>query len=302
MVYPFGFYVNPGVTATMCNTAASDQTRIGSLCTTATVTTDCGSASTSGACTSQTITNITRLQAVALFSGQIANWNDFGGYYTTLPVTLCMRHSGAGTHAGFDLGVMQGDGNGSGWGGPLAVVENRWTDPNNGSPPYVYFNDLASDETNCLTLANNVAVSAKNASGVTDVNETPPAGVIGGAIGMIDADTASTANYKQIKYNGVWPSRAAMRNGIYDDFWIMDRLYVPGPTSNDPSVPALTLAQQTMYGMMLQVIANPANLTNASLGGTRGNYYGSANEIQFEKATGATYPYQFTGAVTPQTP
>ncbi len=290
IVYPYGFYVNPGVTATMCTGEAGNAALIGSYCI---EDSDCGSSSPTGTCTSQTINNLTRLQVVALFSGGIKNWNEFGGYYVDLPVTLCLRHSGAGTLSTLDLGVMQGS-DGKGWGANLVTEENRVTGSK--GAPYIYFNNTQGDEKNCLTWANGGALSASTNpdTGAANVPDTiTGTGAEGGAVGFLDADNANTANYVQVKYNGTFGTRVTMRDGIYDNFWIMDRLY---------AAPGLLAGQLAVYGQMLTFASNPANFTNANLGNKRGSYYGSATELNFPKATGGVYPYLYKPGTNPQTP
>jgi hypothetical protein len=287
IVYPYGFYVNPGVTATTCSSEASNAALVGSYCL---ADTDCGSTSPSGTCTSQTINNLTRLQVVALFSGAIKNWSDFGGYYANniLPVTLCLRHSGAGTLAVLDLGVMQGS-DGKGWGANLVTEENRVA---SGEPPYIYFNNTQGDEKNCLTWANGgtLSTSTNPDTGHTNVPDTLPSDVKGGAVGFLDADNGNTANYVQVKYNGTFGTRVTMRDGIFDDFWIMDRLY---------AAPGLLAGQLAVYGQMLTFASKPDNFTNANLGGSRGSYYGSSTELNFPKANAGVYPYLYKGGGLP---
>jgi hypothetical protein len=287
--YPYAFYVNPGVKAMMCNSLATDAALVGSSCTEATVATDCGAKSAKAACTSQTINNLTRLQVVALFSGVITHWSDFGDNYTSLPVTLCLRHSGAGTLATMDLGVMQGSPDGKGWGANLVQEENRVA---SGKPPYIYFNNTQGDSRNCLTWANGGSVSNTN-NGVTDKPDLLPKDVKGGAVGFIDADNANKADYVQVKYNGTYPSRARVRDGVYDNFWIVDRLY---------AAPGLLTGQLAVYGQMLTFAADPANYTDANLGNSRGNYYGAVTELNFPKANAGVYPYVYSPGSTPVTP
>ena len=120
IAYPFGFYVNPGVKSFRC-TYASGAANVNNFCVD-----DSGCGGTAGnhtLCTAQTINNLTRLQVVALFSGVVSDWSDFGVYYPAIPVTLCMRHAGSGTSATLDYAVMN-----NGWGNALYEIrttENR---------------------------------------------------------------------------------------------------------------------------------------------------------------------------------
>jgi hypothetical protein len=93
LIVPFGFFVNKGVTAKQCLPPVATANQYEYCMTDA----DCGGAA--GSCVTDTINNITRLQAVNIFSGYASNWSDFGGYFTEQPITACLRHAGSGTHA-----------------------------------------------------------------------------------------------------------------------------------------------------------------------------------------------------------
>jgi hypothetical protein len=161
MVVPFAFFANKGVTRL-------DSTG-----------------------TATTITNISRMQAVMIFSGQAYNWTDFGAQYVAnTPIKACMRHAGSGTAATLDLAVMSGK-----WGASMANVESA-------GGPDIWFNDGSSDEMNC-------------------VNQ------LAGAIGYADADqsTSSYPNTVRLNYNGVTPSADTIKNGEYDNFWTVQNCY-----------------------------------------------------------------------------
>jgi hypothetical protein len=159
IVVPFAFFANKGVTKLNPATQTMD-----------------------------TITNLSRMQAVMIFSGQSWYWQDFGPDYNTQPITACLRHAGSGTHATIDLAVMHGA-----WGGALVTAETA-------GGPNVYFNDGSSDEMNCI-------------NGIT------------GAVGYADADQANLANTVELTYNGVAATRANIRNGEYDNFWSVQNCY-----------------------------------------------------------------------------
>lgn len=282
LAYPFAFYVNPQVTTTRCNTSSPTTGAINSFCFDDTV---CGGTATVAPftyCVAQTIDNLSRLQAVALFSGAVANWNDFGGTYVNKPVTLCLRHAGAGTLSVLDVGLMQSYN--SGWGASLVTSENR---VNSGNPaPYIYFNDLVSDELNCLSWA----------SGNTTFSgaDTLPTSIAGGGVGIADADNANKANnYTEVKFNGVPASRVAMRDGIYDNFWTMDRLYVP------TGLPQSVLE---VYGEMLLLAGDPTQININTVGNPRQNYYGSTTELNYLKNTSTFYPGVYKAAPNQQQP
>ncbi len=296
IAYPFGFYVSPGVTSTRCNSsagipagAADNSSVVGQLCLT---TDNTACAGVPSACEAQTIDNLTRLQVVALFSGVIKNWDEFGVYYPNLPVTLCMRHAGSGTSATLDLGIMEGNG----WGTGLVQNEQPVT---GSSQPYVYFNDGTGDAQNCLEWVGGQSFS--------NARTSVPSNVKNGGIGYWDADagpyygpsgTASAptpgAYAGPIKFNGVLPSRITMHDGLYDNFWTINRMYVnPG---------AITTTQLNMFNEIVTYLDNPANVTTALASGNKGLFYGASSELNFNKGASITYPYVYAPASSPANP
>jgi ABC-type phosphate transport system substrate-binding protein len=199
VVVPFGFFVNKNVTAQQCTTGL-----VGNYCTTnAHCKLNDGTAGTCGA--AAPISNISREEASLLFSGYVADWSDLGAYFTPQPVVACLRHAGSGTHAAFDLTVMN-----SLWGANIATAE---------TPGFIWFNQGSSDEIKCV-------------NGATTAT---PNGSLIGAIGYADADQATgVANTSQnvipVKYNGQFGTRTALRNGQYD-FFTNAWLYTNGPTT-----------------------------------------------------------------------
>jgi hypothetical protein len=155
----------------------------------------------------QTITNLPRMMAVMIFSGQAWNWKDFGDDFNTQPIVACLRHAGSGTHATLDFAVMNGK-----WGANLVAMESA-------GGPTVWFNDGSSDEMNCI-------------------NTVP------GAIGYADADqpTAPTyGNVVRLTYNGEAATRANIRNGKYDFYtneWAYENPSAPEYSITHPRVAA----------------------------------------------------------------
>lgn len=143
------------------------------------------------------ITGLSRMQAVQIFSSQVYDWSDFGTTYTAQPIVACLRHAGSGTHATIDKAVMN-----PAWGFGLATTEVT-------GGPNVYFNDGSSDLVNCV----------KGSGAWTGA----------GAIGYADADQPASGNMKRLKYNGVYPNYATIKDGEYDNFWSLQNLYYHGP-------------------------------------------------------------------------
>ena len=246
-VVPFGFYVNTSVQQCQAGVAA---------CTGYTVS---GACIPNSACTPSTITNLSRMQAVLLFSGEIVNWQQFGSSFTDLPVVLCFRHAGSGTHATLDYAVVKGNG----WGGTLANTENRPDDAVNGynpTLPITYFNDGTPDEQYCLQ------------------NET-------GSVGYADADKANATTHlmaspytsvELIQYQGEYPTADAIMHGRYD-FWTNEWAY------KDPNMSSTLLP---LVNSLLSSVANQSNIPSAEA-----NYWVVQSAMHFEKATDQQYPH-----------
>ncbi len=258
VVVPFGFFANKSVQVSTCASGAN----AGNLCTTATEVADCGAV---GLCTTGAMSNISREQAVQIFSGNAFAWTDFGASYSvtgdgTNTVVACFRHAGSGTHSTLDNAVMN-----SKWGGPLAINQSTVA-------PIVYFNDGASDEMKCI-------------NGTTATALTP--GAIGYADG--DQDLTSFTNVVALKYNGLLPRRNMIRNGAYDFFsnqWLYE---------NPAKTPA-TSVQHTLITQLNTFASNPANIP-----ATKKAFWASKGEMVWNKTTDQAYP-AYVGATLPQTP
>jgi ABC-type phosphate transport system substrate-binding protein len=274
VVVPFGFFVNNSVIARTCTSGL-----IGNYCT-ADTQCDTAPANATGVCnpTGTTITNISREEASLLFSGVIKNWTDLGAYFTsaTPAVHVCLRHAGSGTHSALDLTVMN-----SGWGANTVIAEKNVTTGPAAlrSPPFIWFNASSGDEIKCVNGA-----STANPNGLNTV----------GAIGYADADQAlgaanTSQNVAQLKYNGFYPTRTAIRNGLYD-FYTNAWLYtnadatVANTIVNDPTVGLIVYAQ------------NPANVP-----ASKANYWAAGAEMKYNRAADTGYPAK-AKATSIQTP
>jgi hypothetical protein len=285
LAVPFAFYVNKAVTWNKCSATAAANAN--GFCT---ADADCGA--TIGACAPQTIDNLSRLQADLLFSGQITNWRDFGGYFVQKPVVLCLRHAGSGTHSTLDNAVMK-----SSWGKALTQAQknnyaangnqqtynNYVAGPNSTTNlPFVWFNNGTSDMKKCIN------------GQIFDTTTVPPAAQPAradiAAVGYMDADQPSTGNYVQIKYNGVTASRQALRNGWYD-FFSMQNMYFNGSdtTNYTPVAPVVTA--------LVAFASNPANIPAAEAG-----FWSTKGEMRVIKANDTTFPATKVTPTLPQTP
>ncbi len=206
--------------------------------------------------------NISRMQAVQIFSGGAFAWTDFGTNYSVTggssdDIVACFRHAGSGTHATMDFAVMRGNG----WGAGLSTDETT-------GGPNLYFNDGSSDMMRCV-----------NGSGSWT-------GL--GAIGYADADQSlsSYPNTKALKYNGEFGTRVNIRNGMYD-FWSVQWLYEnPSAPEYNTTHPWISTGVQTAPGWgLMEFASKPANVPS-----TKANYWAAKDEMNYMKANDQAYP------------
>ena len=159
----------------------------------------------------ENVTNLTRLQALMLFSGKAFFWSDFGPNFPNKDTIVCLRHAGSGTHATLAAAVMRND-------YPLAKEADC---------PYISFNDGSSDMMKCVNT---------NGGESTDT---------AAAVGYADADAlvGKEATYPDVKlltYQGAAATRDNIQNGVYS-FWSAQWLYEcdPTDTATHPWVVAL---------------------------------------------------------------
>jgi len=145
------------------------------------------------------MTNLTRTQAVNLFSGAVKNWNQLEGFTEDKGVILCMRHAGSGTHATLDKAVMRGDAN-------LPTDEIVAGEP--GTAPDIYFYQSSSSAASCI--AGNGSGGAGGADYI--------------AVGYLDADTIKTGTHK-LTYQGATATANNIKKGSYD-FWSLQNVYL----------------------------------------------------------------------------
>ncbi|MGD0229326.1 MAG: hypothetical protein ABSC19_03070 [Syntrophorhabdales bacterium] len=254
---PTAFYVNKAVTEYTC----VGGTNAGDMCNPSDSPADCGGG---GTCTQATITNISRMMAAQIFTGQAKNWSDLGGGFTSIPIWACMRHTGAGTNITFDYAVLGHDHT---WLPQGAVMLNEDSIQKNTGAENVYFYDTITSQLAC--------VNGEISSGT--YNST---GSAIGAIGYTDADRStaigsgtSLPNVVMLNYNGILPSRRNVRNGVYD-FWSKNYLYFSPTAANcPPSYPgcSTTGTNFTVFDALTRYASNPAMITALPTG--KGNFW-----------------------------
>jgi len=299
IIVPFGFYVNKAVAYNKCTTASPNA---GLLCY---QNSDCG---TGGVCSpttdgnpmdsncsnANTIDNLTREQALCIFSGTCTNWSNFGGYYAAQPIVACLRHAGSGTHATLDLEVLH-----TNWGANIVNSEQQpaddygvgeYQDPskfalngNTGVDNVVWFNDATGDELNCIKGA--AAAGVWGASNGTGLNLVHSQSCIG-AVGYADADKAcaggTAANVAPVKYNGNFPSREAIRNGRYEFF--TDEWMYWNP-SGDANIAAITPDFDNWINPTVWVSPDRITQYVAAVNACRATYWATRGEMVFNRTS-----------------
>jgi len=149
--------------------------------------------------TSVPYTNMSRMMAVHIYSGQIWNWNDFDPAQASQDIVICLRHAGSGTHATLDAVVMSGGG-------------NLITEEGDGMLiPVAWFNESSSNMMDCIDD-------------------------LAGAVGYADADANVAGGYTNailMNYEGVSAAKSNIVNGTYI-FWAAQWLYVDSIVPNSP--------------------------------------------------------------------
>jgi ABC-type phosphate transport system substrate-binding protein len=189
-----------------------------------------------------------------LFSGQIKNWNQFGPYFPNLPVVLCMRHGGSGTHATLENGVFRGD--------AVMVTNTVPVGPN-----YIWHHTSSTDLTDSCVETN------------------------AGSIGYVDADKAlgidDTGHIHQMKYQGVEPTRGKIVNCEYNYWAAQNIFWDPDCIETAGDYPSAVRTQ--IVNDLMAYAADSANLTPA-LFGERAKFWATQAEMNCAKANDYAYP------------
>lgn len=171
-----------------------------------------------------TVTNLTRLQALMVFSGSAFYWDDFGSTYPGKDVIACLRHAGSGTHATLNAAVMRGD-----W--PIATLEDA---------PYILFNDGSSDMMKCIDQNGGESTATAGAVGYADSD-------------YCAASPSKCTNVDSMTYNGAQPVKENITNGVYS-FWSHQYLF---------ECLGLTQAEKDLVKDLYDFAKLPANLPAA---------------------------------------
>lgn len=221
---------------------------------------------------------LSRVQVLNLMSGKVKNWNQFdadldgdgtpgepgllsaGG--DSLPVVLCMRHAGSGTHATLDAFVMRGE----------AQLVNTQAMPGDGFlfdaglQPETYFNTSSSDLTKCVGNKPG-AVGYADSDKIKSLTAANNYRVVG---------DAKYGDVKKVAFNGYYAERDNIINGNYG-FWSAQWLFARAdePTVVDQMITALdTFA------------SDPANLANSG----KADWWAVQGEMNVSKTNDFSMP------------
>jgi hypothetical protein len=273
-VVPFSFYVNKAVTVNKCLGSATLADN-GQFCKTSA---DCSGGAT---CTTEVLDNISHPMAVQIFSGSADNWQDFGPWFVNLPMDVCLRHAGSGSHATLDWTVMRGTSLTDSGANTLALLAQAEGGPGDsasttgnaaggtsgleGGGGNLWFNDGTGDN---LTCANRWTATTAPVGSITYADSDVPA---------YSANASKLTNLQEVKYNGEWGRHAALVNGMYD-FYTTEHLYT--------SVNSTAGVQGTIFNDLLTYAqGNPANLP-----AIEANYWALPCQMAYDKANMLQYP------------
>lgn len=219
------------------------------------------------ASTDAPIDNLTRLQALMIYSYKVYTWDNFG-LADTRDIIACARHAGSGTHATLDAAVMRKD-----------AVLNGVED--NG---YFWFNDGSSDMMRCI-----------DQKGTTDAAERAGRAAVGYAdadqivsfpsYGVCDYDTTNDVpdckfeNVKALNYNGAAAVKENIKNGVYS-FWSAQWLFECDP---DDTVTHPLISNGT------NGLADYASIA-ANLPASKADFWNAQNEMNVTKANDFAMP------------
>lgn len=248
---------------------------------------DCKADITTTKCMEQPIDNISRLQALLIFSGQVNNWKSFGPWYPDLPIVQCMRHAGSGTHATLDKAIFRGD-----RGMITSTAAANSTDANwNFIPDWRECENPAL----CGTPANTPHVAATGHTGeeATVWHYKSSTDLLydcvdwyDGGIGYIDADKVlgndDASRSHTVKLEGVEPTREKVKFGEYI-YWS------PQMCMFDQDKTDLVPGKTDIIEGLMAFAADPANLSNDAFG-TPADWWSTTGEMEVQKTSDTAYP------------
>jgi hypothetical protein len=220
--------------------------------------------------------NLSREQVLLLYSQSVLNWNflkpDLDGDGTpnepgdyledgsggdSLPVVLCLRHAGSGTHATLEAAIARGDIS-------LPFTEN--TVPL--FAPVTYFNKGSSDMMRC------VGGGCGSWMGYGAIGYADSDKCCGGTVG-VDTCACKDGLVKRVDYQGYTADRQNVKNGNAI-FWAAQKIYED---------PADAQNVRDLSQALMTYAANPLNIPAA-----REDWWAAQDEMQVQKLTDFAFP------------
>ena len=219
--------------------------------------------------------NLSREMVLLLYSQSVMNWNLFnadldgdgsietGAYLAdgtggdSLPVVLCLRHAGSGTHATLEAGVLRGDIN-------MPTTENL------GSPfaPATYFNKGSSDMMRCVG-GGCTGWDGFGAIGYADSDKC-----LGGTVGVATGDCKGGI-VKRVEYQGHIGDRKNIKMGKYA-FWAAQHIYQDSADAQE---------LKDLSSALMTYAAVPANIP-----ASRADWWAAQDEMKVKKVTDFAMP------------
>jgi hypothetical protein len=212
------------------------------------------------------IDTMTRLQAISLLSGQIANWSDFDPS-VDMRVVVCHRHAGSGTVATLNAAVFRGDAS-----LPIAEVSKAVADYYalfGQMVPEIYFNEGSSDMMRCVG-------KTKGAIGYADFDKCiPGSNCVSKGYGQIKRVYFPCGPDCRPNHSPFLTQKELVQNGI-DTFWSAQWLYYK---TAEPT------ATKTLITALGAFASDEANLPSS-----KADYWSSQNAMNYEKANDFALP------------
>ncbi|MCK5233016.1 MAG: hypothetical protein KAR13_22275, partial [Desulfobulbaceae bacterium] len=219
--------------------------------------------------------NLSREMVLLLYSQSVMNWNLFnadldgdgsietGAYLAdgtggdSLPVVLCLRHAGSGTHATLEAGVLRGDIN-------MPMTENL------GSPfaPTTYFNKGSSDMMRCVG-GGCTGWDGYGAIGYADSDKC-----CGDVVG-VDTCACKDGFVKRVEYQGHIGDRKNIKDGKYA-FWAAQHIYQDSADAQE---------LKDLSSALMTYAAIPANIP-----ASRADWWAAQDEMKVKKVTDFKMP------------
>jgi hypothetical protein len=343
MAVPFGFYastdvqyftcaggVNQGQQCTAGSNGANMTDCFNSVAPAAGTSCDCPNDSPDtgvySSCSNANLSNISRLQAIEIFTRKATKWTDLGQGYqaggsSTTPITACYRVPGSGSNVTLHQSVL--DWGGASFNGGSMPIASSYAAASGGA----IFNDGTGDTIKCVN--NGAAINNHTASLHGLLAQAATTGLIGYAdcdqaldmaplatLGTIQGHTTNKYPYIQpLMYEGMKCSRRAIRNGEYDNFYSKEWVFADYTSpSSDFNAAGTGAGLQAIMNNLMAKLSTPAGISAtdrkdfwAAIGETNEVYNSGVNQEMYYLKSGTgvndkNYPAGKLAPFAPQTP